>query len=115
MKKFYTKVVNNPKKIMVFFLAFAIAGVIMKGFVKVNYDMKDYLPEDGKSTGSLKVMEEEFEGGIPNARVMIRDVTIPEALEYKEKLKECEGVTDVTWLDDAVNIYHLWRTVTAKK
>lgn len=105
MKKFYTKVVNNPKKIMVFFLAFAIAGVIMKGFVKVNYDMKDYLPEDGKSTVSLKVMEEEFEGGIPNARVMIRDVTIPEALEYKEKLKECEGVTDVTWLDDAVNIY----------
>ena len=27
---------------------------------------------------------------------------LPEALSYKEKLGEIDGVTDVTWLDDAV-------------
>ena len=35
---------------------------------------------------------------------MIKNVTIPEALEYKEKILTCEGVTDVTWLDDAADI-----------
>ncbi len=35
---------------------------------------------------------------------MIKNVTIPEALEYKEKLKAVDGVTEVTWLDDAVDI-----------
>ena len=49
-------------------------------------------------------MEEEFKGGIPNARVAVKNVTIPEALEYKEKILSCEGVTDVMWLDDAANI-----------
>lgn len=49
-------------------------------------------------------MGEEFDGGIPNARVMIKDVTIPEALEYKDKLKAIKGVSDVTWMDDAMNI-----------
>lgn len=30
---------------------------------------------------------------------------IAEALEYKDKLKSCKGVTDVIWLDDTVSIY----------
>ena len=35
---------------------------------------------------------------------MVKDVSIPEALDYKEKILSCEGVTDVTWLDDAADI-----------
>lgn len=35
---------------------------------------------------------------------MISDVTVAEALAYKEKLAAVEGVQSVTWLDDAVNI-----------
>lgn len=49
-------------------------------------------------------MEGEFEGGIPNARVMVKNVTIPEALDCKELISACEGVTDVMWLDDAADI-----------
>lgn len=104
MRKFYSVVVNNPKKIIVCFLLLAVIGAAISGLVGVNYDMTDYLPEDSPSTVSLDVMEEEFEGGIPNARVMVRDVTIPEALDYKEKIFACEGVTDVMWLDDAADI-----------
>lgn len=64
-----------------------------------------YLPEDSKSTVSLDLMGEEFDGGIPNARVMVKDVSVPDALKYKEKLENCEGVEAVMWLDDAINIY----------
>ena len=104
MRKFYQAIVNNPKKILICFFLLAIIGAVLLGMVGVNYDMTDYLPEDTASTVSLEVMEKEFEGGIPNARVMVKNVTIPEALEYKEKILTCEGVTGVTWLDDAADI-----------
>ena len=104
MKKFYQTIVNNPKKILACFLLLAAIGAVLSGMVGVNYDIKDYLPDGTASTVSLDVMEEEFKGGIPNARVAVKNVTIPEALEYKEKILTCEGVTDVTWLDDAGDI-----------
>lgn len=90
------------------FSVYAISCIICaytQSLVKVNYDMNDYLPEESSSTVALNVMEDEFEGGIPNARVMISNVTIPEAISYKEKLLDIDGVTEVLWLDDAVSIY----------
>jgi len=66
--------------------------------------MTDYLPANTQSTVSLEILKDEFSGGIPNARVMIKDISIPQALEYKEKIKAVEGVTEVTWLDDTVDI-----------
>ncbi len=104
MNSFYTYVVKRRKLILILFLTVFIVCLVTKNLVAVNYDINDYLPKDCASTVSLDVMQEEFDGGIPNARVMIRDVTIPEALEYKDRIKSVDGVTGVTWLDDAVDI-----------
>ena len=104
MKSFYQTVVRLRKGIIVLFLLAAAVCAVLKQYVAVNYDMNDYLPEDAPSTVSLDVMQEEYDGGIPNARVMIRNVSISEALDYKEQLEQVDGVTDVMWLDDSVNI-----------
>lgn len=104
MRKFYTGIVNKRKLIIVLFMVAFIISLFCSKLVSVNYDITDYLPENTKSTVSIDVMQAEFDGGIPNARVMIKNVTIPEALEYKEKLKNIEGVTEVSWLDDTVDI-----------
>lgn len=104
MKKFYQAIVNHTKLIITVFAILFVISIICKQFISVNYDMNDYLPEDSASTVALDVMEKEYEGGIPNARVMLKGVTIPEALEYKEKLLEIDGVTDVTWLDDVASV-----------
>lgn len=104
MKKFYTGVVKCRKAILVLFIAAAIAGLFLSRLVSVNYDITDYLPPDSPSTVALDVMGEEFDGGIPNARVMIHDVSVVQALEYKEKLKQIDGVQEVTWLDDVVDV-----------
>ncbi|MGN0971988.1 MAG: RND family transporter, partial [Aristaeellaceae bacterium] len=55
-------------------------------------------------TIALDVLGEEYDGGIPNARVLVRDVTLPEALTFKDKLRDIDGVTEVTWLDDSVSL-----------
>lgn len=104
MKQFYQFIVDHRKTMIVLFLLMAVIGGILQGMVSVNYDMTDYLPEDTASTVSLDVMEQEFEGGIPNARVLVKNVSIAQALDYKEKIQNCEGVTDVTWLDDAADV-----------
>lgn len=104
MRKFYTGIVNHRKLIISLFLLGFAVSLVCSQMVLVNYDMTDYLPENTKSTVSIDLMSEEFDGGIPNARVMVRDVTIPEALEYKEQLKAIEGVSAVTWLDDAADV-----------
>lgn len=96
MKKFYEKVVSHPIVISVIFGILLIFFALCKPLISVNYDMNDYLPDDSKSTVSLDVMEKEFDGGIPNARVMINNVTVPEALEYKEKIEAVRGVDSVT-------------------
>ena len=104
MKKFFTFIVNHKKTVIVLYLVLVVICVPLSNQVSVNYDINDYLPSDSDSTVALSVMEDEFGGGIPNARVMIYDVTIPEALEYKEQIEAVDGVTDVTWLDDSVDI-----------
>ncbi len=104
MRKFYTQVTRRRKLILVLFLAAAIGCFFMKGMVSVNYDMTDYLPQDKPSSVALDAMDAEFDQGVPNARVMIRDVSVPEALQYKEKIEKAGGVTSVTWLDDTADL-----------
>lgn len=103
-RKFYTWVTGHCKLVVTVFIAVMVISVIMWRMVSVNYDIKEYLPEDSSSTVAIQVMEREYAEGVPNARVMIKDVSVPEAMEYKEKIQAVDGVDSVKWLDDSVNI-----------
>ncbi len=104
MKKFYNCVVNHSKLIITIFSIAFIVCAICKNMVLVDYDMNDYLPDNSASTVALNLMNDEFDGGVPNARVLVENVTIPEAVRYKTEIKAVDGVTDVTWLDDAESV-----------
>lgn len=102
----YTQFILKHRKIII--IVFLLAAVICAGLstmVGVNYKFADYLPEDAPSTKALDVMEEEYDQTIPNMRVLIYDVSIPQALSYKEKIENVKGVEEVRWLDDAIDIY----------
>lgn len=100
MKALFKKTTEYRKIILFTFLAAALlSGFFMLG-VDVNYDMTDYLPEDTRSTESITVMEEAFAEDLPNARVLLQNVTLLEALEYKERILEIPGVRSAQWLDD---------------
>ena len=91
LKRFYTAVVHRRRALAAFVLA-AVLSVFASRAVQVDYDINDYLPPDSPSTIALEQMNSAFTGGIPNMRVMVRDVTVPEALDYKEKLAAIDGV-----------------------
>ena len=104
MQKFYRATTKHPKLMVTIFLILAVFCALCKPLISVNYDMNDYLPPETASTIALDTMEAEYDGGIPNARVMVKNVTVAEALDDKAKLEAVDGVTSVTWLDDAVSI-----------
>lgn len=104
MDKFSQAVIRHKRIILIIFLVAAVLSAPLAATVSVNYDMIDYLPQNAQSTVAVRIMEEEFGGEIPNARVMISDVTLQEALEYKENLSDIEGITSVSWLDDVLSL-----------
>ena len=96
-----TRGITRHKKLVIaiFLVATVISAVLILG-VSVNYDLTDYLPEDSESTIALDLMYEEFGSGVPNTRVMVRNLTLTGAVEMKVKIAQAPGVTGVMWLDD---------------
>ncbi len=105
MASYTNFILKHRKAIIVLFLVLTVICAGLSTLVGVDYDFADYLPDDAASTRALDVMEEEYDQPIPNLRVMVKDVTIPEALDYKKKLEAVEGVREVSWLDDSIDIY----------
>ena len=86
------------------FVAGCIFSLIAMLFVNVNYDLTEYLPATAQSCIGLDQMEAEF--GYPGtARLMIKDVSLYEAKQYKDKLEAVDGVDQILWCDSTVNVY----------
>ncbi len=102
MERFTSGIVKRRKLIMIIFITLAVICGIMAGGVLINYNLEDYLPKDSNSTEGMSLMEKEFDEDFPTASVMVRNVSVHQALEYKENLENISGVTAVTWLDDVI-------------
>ena len=87
----------------VFFFA-CVFSLICMPFVNVNYDLTEYLPNTAESKIGLNLMEDKF--GYPGtARVMIDDVTLYEAKQYKDRLEAVDGVDQVLWCDTTTDVF----------
>ncbi|WP_173915296.1 RND family transporter [Halobacillus sp. Marseille-Q1614] len=96
--------IKHKKSIVFTFLIITLISAVAQFGVSVNHNMVDYLPEEAPSIKAMDLMEEEFDTPMENARVMVEDVSITEALTYKEELEAIDGVSEVTWLDDVVDL-----------
>lgn len=97
-------ILKHRKKVIAAVTALAVICLLITPLVPINYDVTQFLPDDADSTISLDVMNEEFSGGVPNARLMVYNITIPQALQLKKQIQEIDGVNEVLWLDDAVSV-----------
>ena len=86
------------------FVIGCLLSLLTMNFVNVNYDLTKYLPDTAESAIGLDVMRDKF--GYPGtARVMVKDVSLYEAKQYKDEIAEIDGVDQVLWCDSSVNIY----------
>ena len=96
MKKISELLMKHKKTMLTIFIIAILFSIFASKLVTVNYNMMDYLPDDAKSTISLEIMDKEYDTAIPNLRVVVNNVSITEALEYKEKIAKVEGVEEIS-------------------
>src|SRR5699024_12567904 len=94
-----TRILKYKKSIVITFLLLPIISAAVQFGVPVNHDMVDYLPDDTPPIASMDVMDEEFDGAVANTRVRMKDVSIQEAVNLKEKLEAVDGVSGVMGRD----------------
>ncbi|MCL1855901.1 MAG: MMPL family transporter, partial [Clostridia bacterium] len=104
MNSFAGFVTRRKRMIFALFIGIAALCAWLSTSVGVNFNMVDYLPSGAQSTTALNIMKREFGSGTPNTSVMVKDVSIQQAMDYKQQLAAATGVTDVMWLDDVVDI-----------
>lgn len=105
MDKFLDWMLRHKKTVTAVFLIATAVSMVASLMVSINYNLMDYLPDEAPSTVALNVMDEEYTTGTPNARLMLENVSVPDVLKIKEQIKKVDGVEEVSWLDDAANIY----------
>lgn len=89
--------------IALFVLALAVFGVGALT-TRINYNMTDYLPPDANSTQAIEVMRDSFGEELANTTVMVPVDGVVEAQEYKDRIAAVDGVTEVLWLDDVLDV-----------
>ncbi len=102
MNRLSDAVIKHRKFVLILFLTLAVISVPLFMMVTINYDLVDYLPDDAQSTTGIEIMMDEFGGELPNARILLNNVTINEALDAMDRISAVDGVADVSWLDDVV-------------
>lgn len=97
-------IVDHNKGIRDVILVLIILNLILFPFVEVNYDLTSYLPDSVASKIAINKMEDTF--GYPGTgRLMLKDVTIYEAKQYKTEIEKIDGVDQVLWCDTLNPIY----------
>jgi len=104
MDKVFERILIHRKAVLVTFAAALFLCVFLARTVTVNFNLLDYLPAETPSTVALRVMGEEYSGGFPNVRIMVPNVTVPEAAALKKQIEAVDGVANVMWLDDVASL-----------
>lgn len=97
-------IVTRRKRIERLFLAGTILCAICFPFVGVNFNLSEYLPDFAPTKQALDVMEAEF--GYPGmARIMVKNVTLPEAKQIRDQIAALDHVDLAVGVDSFSTVY----------
>ena len=104
MNRFSNTIITHKKSVLAIFFTVMLICLVLIFFVDVNYNLVDYLPQNAQSTVALEIMTREFTETMPNASVMVPNVSLMEASAFKQDLSAIAGVSQVIWLDDMIDL-----------
>ena len=103
MERLAAFIVDKRKAFYLLYIGLAIFCVFSSGWVSVDDDLTDYLPEETETRQGLTAMDEEFVTFGTN-RVMVDNITCARAEELADQLEALEGVKSVEF-DDSEDHY----------
>ena len=104
MTKFVEKFIKNKYHLIAIFLAVALISAILTPFIKINYNISDYLNKKTDTKIALEIMNEEFTS-TGNMQVMIKNVSVEEARQFKTDISRIDNVLTVNFDAYSENYY----------
>lgn len=103
MRGLSKQIAKKSKLILVIAILLLIPSTI--GFLKtdINYDILSYLPNDLSTTQAEEILKDNFDCG-SLAMLIIENMKDKDVSKLKEKLTTVEGVNDVLWIDDFLDL-----------
>ena len=95
-----TFIVNKRKAIEILFVLAIIYSVLSINKVQVNQDITSYLPATSETRIGLSLMEEQFTT-YGSGKVMVSNVTYPQAKALVDRLDDIEGVKQIEFDDSS--------------
>ena len=102
--KLFRATLDHPKGVLAAALLLCVACALCIPLVKINYQFSDYLPEDSPSTGSLQTLEDAFGANLPNSYIYAQGIDLMQADALVAEFAAIDGVDDLIWLGDVVDI-----------
>ncbi len=96
-------IVGWRKPIVIAFVLAAAISTWLLTQVVINYDLTAYLPSDMPTRQAIDVMQSEF-GVHGSAEVIVSGIDIVSARRLHDEISAIEGVENVHWLGDIVDI-----------
>jgi len=96
-------IVDKRKLILVVFSLATLVGMVLWPSVVINYDTTLYLPADRPTSQAIARLDQEF-GLLGLAQVMAEKQSIMSALALETQLEQIDGVEEVVWLSDFVDL-----------
>ncbi len=103
MRKFAHFIVKFRKLILICAIALLIPSGIGAIATRINYDILTYLPSDLDSMIGETYLEKDFNLA-SSAMVTVEHMPTAQILDLKEKIAEVDGVSEVFWLSDVVDV-----------
>ena len=100
MTRVCTFIVDRRRLFFVLFLGMCIFCAFSRNWVSVNDTLTDYLADETETRRGLDLMEQEFTT-YGSAKIMVQNVSYPQALALLERLEEIEGVKAITFDDSS--------------
>ena len=92
-------------RILILVIAFLLLIPSVLGYLKtdVNYDILGYLPDELDTRIAQSLLKDDFDCG-SLGMLIVENMEDKDVSKLKEEVKKVEGVNDVIWIDDAIDL-----------
>lgn len=103
MKKFSKWISKHNKIVLIITVILLVPSIF--GFIntRINYDILSYLPQELESVKGQNILEDVYSDAATGL-LIIDGMKSKDIVDIKEKIKKVNGVDDVIWIDDALDI-----------
>ncbi len=99
LMKICSFIVDKRNLFFLIYIILIIFSIFSSNWVSVENDLSEYLSDDTETRQTMDMMEKEYTT-FGSAKVMISNISLSEAFEVYEKIKESPGVSETSFLPD---------------